>query len=35
MKDLYSSIETPRYNYTKASKNLMYKKDDLFKKNDK
>ena len=34
MKDLYSSIETPRYNYTKASKNLMAKKDDLFRKGD-
>ena len=34
MKDLYSSIETPRYNYTKASKNLMTKKDDLFRKGD-
>ena len=34
MKDLYSSIETPRSNYTKASKNLMAKKDDLFRKGD-
>ena len=34
MKDLSNSIETPKSNYTKASKNLMYKKDDLFKRND-
>jgi hypothetical protein len=34
MKDLSNSIETPKSNYTKASKNLMYKKDDLFKRGD-
>ena len=34
MKDLSNTIETPKYNYTKASKNLIYKKDDLFKRND-
>jgi hypothetical protein len=34
MKDLSNCIETPKYNYTKASKNLIYKKDDLFKRND-
>ena len=34
MKDLTNSLETPKSNYNKASKNLMYKKDDLFKRND-
>ena len=34
MKDLSNSIDTPKSNYTKASKNLIYKKDDLFKRND-
>ena len=34
MKELFNSIETHRYNYTKASKNLIAKKDDLFRKGD-
>ena len=34
MKDLTNSLETPKSNYNKASKNLMYKKYDLFKRND-
>lgn len=34
MKDLSNSIETPKSNYNKASKNLMYKKDDLFRRGD-
>ena len=34
MKDLSNSIETPKSNYTKASKNLISKIDDLFRKGD-
>ena len=34
MKELSSSVETPRYNYTKASKNLIAKKDELYRKGD-
>ena len=34
MKDLSNSIETYRSNYQKASKNLIAKKDDLFRKAD-
>ena len=34
MKDFTNTLETPKSNYIKASKNLMYKKDDLFKRND-
>ena len=34
MKDLSSSIETYRSNYQKASKNLIAKKDDLFRRGD-
>ena len=34
MKDLSNSIETYRSNYQKASKNLITKKDDLFRKAD-
>ena len=34
MKELFNSIETHRYNYTEASKNLIAKKDDLFRKGD-
>ena len=34
MKDLSNSIETYRSNYQKASKNLIAKKDDLFRRGD-
>jgi hypothetical protein len=34
MKDLANSIETYKYNYTKASRNLISKKDDLFRRGD-
>ena len=34
MKELSNSVETPRYNYTKASKNLIAKKDELYRKGD-
>ena len=32
MKELSSSIDSYKYNYQKTSKNLIYKKDDLFKR---
>ena len=34
MKDLASSIDTQKYNYQKGIKNLISKKEDLFKKGD-
>ena len=34
MKDLYSPIETYRSNYHKAARNLITKKDDLFRRQD-
>ena len=34
MENLYYSMEIPKSNYIKASKNLIYKKDDLFKRNE-
>jgi hypothetical protein len=34
MKDLANSVESHKYNYQKNVKNLMSKKDDLFKKGD-
>jgi hypothetical protein len=34
MKDLASSIDTHKYNYQKSVKNLMSKKEDLFKRGD-
>lgn len=34
MKELVNTIENPKYNYQKAVKNLINKKEDLFKKSD-
>lgn len=34
MKDLANTLESPKSNYTKASKNLTWKKDDLFRRGD-
>ena len=34
LKDLISTIDSPKYNYQKNVRNLMNKKDDLFKKSD-